>query len=242
MKNLLFSASVFGVLLVGSISSRGLTIDLPNSLEQGSATTAILPVSSRAMQWVVSSNLLSGLSRGDIITGISFRLDGASTLLTPITNTTWTRWDLQLSQSLNKPGQLSTNFAENIGADLTTVRSGPLTILANSFVGSPASPEPFGPTITFSTPYAYQKSDLIFTLRVESSIVFGISIDSAGPTPTADYQGWIGVGAYDLLSGNGRLGVPAFELTYMHVPEPTVFALAAFGIVGILCAHSRPKK
>jgi len=96
--------------------------------------------SQQIFQQVFSSAILTNLSIGELITGIGFRVEGNESDLPA---QTISEYDISLSQSPNAPGDLSATFADNRGADFTTVRSGPLTINAGDFPGG-SSPNNFG--------------------------------------------------------------------------------------------------
>lgn len=71
-----------------------------------------------------------------------------------------------LSTSARTPANLSRTFAENLGADATTVYDGRLA-LSSAFAGPSGGPKEFDVVITFDTPFAYDpaKGSLLIDVR-----------------------------------------------------------------------------
>ena len=89
-----------------------------------------------------------------------------------------------MSASLHSPGTLDITLANNIGADVVTVRSGALTMPADSFSGA-GNPTAFGFEIVFTTPYVYRGGSLLITTRqtgngVDNELIAATTIDSHG--------------------------------------------------------------
>ena len=119
------------------------------------------------MQFIYAGELLRYLPPGTKIQGLAFRLwSGQSTW--PPEPRQWSDYSIVLSSTPRSPGELSANFASNMGPDAVTVRSGPLSIDTNAYPGG-QSPNAFGPTLQFDTPYVYQGGDLLITLRHNGS-------------------------------------------------------------------------
>jgi hypothetical protein len=179
-----------------------------------------------ALQTVIGTSLLTGLNVGDTIGGIQFRLDGG--LATgPAVSTTWPDWSLTLSPSNNAPGSLSATFAANIATGAVTVRSGPLTLLADSMPGG-ATPNAFGALIAFTTPYTYTGGDLLLTLTHTNA--------SSGPGATLDYQFLAnaenqGAAGYQATTATlfQQMAMPVIQLT--TVPEPPAIVMAGTAAV-----------
>lgn len=216
--------AILGVLLIFRNATQAYMIDLPNSAEQASSTSFVFsPGGGGTLQWVVSSNLLSGLSFGERIVGISFRLDGESQFTLPNSTVSYLNWNLQISQSVRPPGFLSNVYANNQGADLLTVRSGPLTIPAGSYPTSTNSPAPWGTPIAFQTPYTYRGGDLIFTLTGDLT-TRGFAVDATTAASTSSYQALHSFAFNDPGFGGSPAGTPAFQII---VPEPAVLSLTS---------------
>ncbi|MCA9277614.1 MAG: hypothetical protein H6815_02360 [Phycisphaeraceae bacterium] len=122
----------------------------------------------RTLQTAYPASELASIPVGAHITGITWRLH-FSEQTWPIQDATWEHYDIRLSTPANAPGNLSLVFAENVGANETLVRSGSLTIPANTFAGTISTPggapNDFGYTISFDTPYIYDGNDLLVEIR-----------------------------------------------------------------------------
>jgi hypothetical protein len=101
---------------------------------------------------------LAGLNVGDVITGISLRLNGGSPAFA---GTTFTQFDLRLGVA---KASLTTTFADNFEGPATVVRSGELLLGSTAFP-SGGIPNSFGAVIKFDTPYTYAGGNLLLELR-----------------------------------------------------------------------------
>jgi hypothetical protein len=128
---------------------------------------------------------------------------------------------------------MSATFANNF-ASSTLVRSGPLTIPANSFtLGS--SPNAFGPVISFNqngNAYTYTGGDLVIEIRTPGTSSTTPAVD-ADATPakgfgTAAGSTYNSVFAADSTATSGSQFVaPIIQLSVTPVPEPTTWGMAA---------------
>jgi hypothetical protein len=130
---------------------------------------------------------LPGLQAGDVITGISLRLNGGSPAFA---GATFARFDLHLGMG---KASLTTTFADNFEGPAATVRSGALVLAAAAFP-SGGSPNSFGPVIAFDTPYIYQGGNLLLELRVTQPSP-DFSIDFLNDTEGAGGQMTLGLTA-----------------------------------------------
>jgi hypothetical protein len=106
----------------------------------------------RTGQLLIAASELTGIPPGFFIIGVTFRMFSGGTSFPP-TPATWADYTINLGVGGPLPG--STTFANNFVGAPQLMRSGALTIPANSFpVGG--SPNPFGADITFSGTNAYQ--------------------------------------------------------------------------------------
>ena len=222
-------------LLSGSLYAGTVVVPAPfETIEGSSSQFSSMTSAERTLQFVYDSTQLGGLTAGTMISGMAFRLDSAFPAW-PSGPRTWSSYNIQLSKSLNDPGALSSTFANNIGADVVTVRSGSLTLSALSFSAGGA-PNDFGPVITFTTSYLYTGGDLLITIRHTGNGVDAGSVDAV--TNTAGlYQG-LGASSFGATTAEPTLvsNVPVVQLTTVSVPEPSTLLtlVAGMSLFGVL--------
>jgi hypothetical protein len=182
---------------------------------------------------------LTNLSIGELVTRIGFRVEGNESALPA---QTISEFDISLSQSPNAPGNLSSTFADNRGADFTTVRSGPLTINAGDFPGG-NSPNDFG-WITFATPYVYQGGDLLVEVAYEG-FSLGRDADAAYPYDSSLAQTAFGSDFNSTTADAGLYNeaiVMRFMTTTSITPVPEPSAAIMFGIGSLLLVFRARRK
>ncbi len=145
----------------------------------------VLP-SMRYQQVYLASEVGSGT-----ITEVRFRQDGGGfgtafgpTLILGVTIT--------LSSTSNGPDTLSTTFATNIGADVTTVFSGGLTL---SSAASVAVPRPFDIVIPLATPF-------FFDAAAGKNLLLDVTIPTCPLTTQFDSQNPIGDSVSSVSAGS----------------------------------------
>lgn len=221
----------------------GAVIVLPGAYSASEAPASIatpLTNSDSTFQWVFASSSLVGLNPGTAIVGIGFRLDGGSSDR-PGVDLTYSTWDLQLSQSNNPAGSLSATFADNIAADVVTVRSGPLAIPAGSLPGGPG-PNSFN-FIAFTTPYVFSGGDLLLTLRQDNTGGAPlVAVDGVGLADLAGVADTVRATSATETTGTAQFfNVPVTALEIQTVPEPSA-AWLVFGGFGTLLLLSRLRR
>jgi hypothetical protein len=157
---------------------------------------------------------------GAVINGFRLRLKaGQATVTTAVTSS---NFDISIGPPAFQVGSLSTSTAGNQGPGTVLARSGPITFPANSFVGG-AGPNPFGPLISFTTPYTYTGSDLLLTFS-DTAFSSSIVCDATTGLPTTAAQGRQNVGVYNSPSVpnsfNGFAMIVQFDYD-TPVPEPS---------------------
>jgi hypothetical protein len=220
--------------LSGSLYADTVVVPAPFETTEGlSSQFSSLTSAERTLQFVYDSTQLGGLTLGTTISGMAFRLDSVFFGWPPASRT-WSSYNIQLSKSLNDPGNLSLTFANNIGADVVTVRSGSLTLSAGSFPTG-GTPNNFGPVISFTTSYLYTGGDLLITIHTGNDVDAG-SVDAIA-NAAGLYQG-LGASTFGATTAEPTLvsNVPVVQLTTVSAPEPsTVLTLVAgMSLLGVL--------
>ena len=190
-------------------------------------------------QQVFSASLLSSLSIGELITGIGFRVEANESALPAQTITSY---NISLGQSANAPGNLSATFADNRGADFTTVRSGPLTINAGDFPGG-TSLNDLG-WISFSTPYQYEGGDLLVEISYEG-FSSGRDADAAWPYDSSLAETSFGSGYNSTTADAGLYNeaiVTGFATASNFTPVPEPSTTIMFGAGALLFVLRRARR
>jgi hypothetical protein len=180
-------------------------------------------------QQAYSASLLSGIPVGSVIDGFSLRLKaGQSTVTTAVTSA---HFDISIGPSAFHPGSLTTSTTGNQGPGTVLARSGPITFPANSFVGG-AGPNPFGPLVSFTTPYTYTGSDLLLTFS-DTAFSSSIVCDATTGLASTTAQGQQDVGVYNSTflpnSFQGFAVITQFHFT--PVPEPSGCVLCGLAVL-----------
>jgi hypothetical protein len=226
------------VALVGLLacSLPAATVVAPNAYQSTEAPTFLRGVfenTAQTYQVQIAASQLSSVPLGAQLSGVGFRLFRMFTPAQTIT-LSYPDYNIELSTATNSIGSLSATFADNIGPDGTVVRSGGLTIPANSLIGG-SNVNPFY-IIPFSTDYTYLGGDLVLTLSYDSNGAtedFPVDAVPRGGTGDTDMAG-----SYEATTGGSDFYVQAVtEFTYNDspaVPEPATCSLiglaAALGV------------
>ncbi|HET6575575.1 MAG TPA: hypothetical protein VFG68_18380 [Fimbriiglobus sp.] len=239
--NAFTSRIMLGLGLLGLISTDANAADYvvppayANASGTGGASFTLLTLAYTGQQ-AYAASLFSGLPVGSVIDGFRLRLlPGQATVTSAVMSS---NFDISIGPSAFHPGSLTTNTASNQGPGTVLARSGPITFPANSFVGG-AGPNPFGPLISFTTPYTYTGSDLLLTIS-HTGFSSSITCDATTGLSTATAQGQQNVGVYNsstLPQGfNGFAVIVQFD--YVPVPEPSAPMLSGLTLVAGLAYRS----
>ena len=225
--------------LMGAHARAGFTYVVPpaNTNTSGTGASFTLGTFDYTGQQDYGASLLSGLPMGAIIDGFSLRLAAGQSTMTSAFSSS--HFDISIGPSAFPPGSLSASTAGNQGPGTVLARSGPITFPANSFVGG-ANPNPFGPLISFTTPYTYTGGDLLLTFSdtaFSTALVF-----DAQSNLFSTAQGAQNLGVFN--SSTVPQSVPGFALIVQFdytlasaaVPEPSSLTLSGLSVLAGL-AH-----
>ncbi len=190
----------------------------------------------RRYQMVIDSGELTSLV-GQPLTGLAFRLVPSATTPYPAADLTYADYDIFIGPGVD-PSLRSLTFANNYTGPQTQVRDGALTIPAASY-GVGSSPQPFGPDITFDSPFLYTGGDLTVELVHSTSTGTSASNDALlASDPSTGYDTRFGA------TWTGTLGSPTGSrgnftvVRFTAVPEPGTLGVA-FGSLALLALRRR---
>jgi hypothetical protein len=212
--------------LIGSpslLAQTSFVVPSANATVEGNNSVSALNNSGQTYQFVFGASNIS-FPVGTVITSLSYRQDGGQSS-GPSGDRTISNYEITLSPSNNAPGSLSTTFADNIGAGAVMVHSGAVNLTANSFQGG-ASPNAFGPAITFQTPYTYTGGDLLFTVSHTGTGNENIILDAQSNSVATPVQ-LIFSNGFGTSTGASMDLAPIVQLGTAPVPEPSVVLLLA---------------
>jgi len=133
--------------------------------------------SARTYQLLIHADQLTNIINSNLYS-ITFRIPVSATSSWPAADVMFTNFDIYLSDCVD-PINRSLTFVNNIVGPQTQVRSGPLTIVANSFT-SGGSPNEFGTKINFDSPWYYSGGNLLIELRHNGFSGTSRSVDAIG--------------------------------------------------------------
>lgn len=191
-----------------------------------------------------------------LITGMQLRIsiDGNTTLPAtwPSQDISFTNYDIQLSQptaSLISDGEFlssAVTFASQQEAGtVVNVRSGPLTIATGAYENTGAE-NPWGPVISFTTPYLYSPGQSLL-----------LYITHTGYTPGSEPQPFFAAGdyspgvtdaisstvGYQAASASGFSSPYVVQFTFTSpVPEPATALSMASGVLALLVLAARRRR
>ncbi len=233
MRKILGLAIVFSLSLSGRVWAQSFTV-VPTAavgVDGNSGTNTPIRSVARTLQVILSASELGGISVGDTLEGIAFRLD-KSEISQPPFDLNFASYDIFLGQAALTPTTMSSTFADNyLGGTRVQMRSGGLTMPQASlpFGGNPNS---FGSQIAFNLSggkYTYTGGDLVLEVRHTGNAATDFQLDATlnnavaaarvGNTSTATIE--------DATLGP-RVPVMRLQFTSM-APEPGSLALLGLG-------------
>lgn len=196
---------------------------------------------SQRYQQVYGNSAFSSLTGPVLITQIAFRPDG--NFGSAFSNVTLPNVQIDLSTTNAVVDNLSTTFANNVGANDAVVFSGPLT-LSSADTGPAGGPMAFDIVINLLTAFFYDPSagNLLMDVRNFSggSGVSQLDAEASGSDAMSRvYTESQGVNAASVNPGeNDTVGLVT-QFTVTPVPEPGMSALVGMALVGAMGAVRR---
>lgn len=233
-------APVLSALSLAGVASAQLTV-VPAplaSVEGNSASSTLFAAGPTSLQVFYSEEFLTaaGIIPGSIINGMAYRRNTGG-VTGPAADTTMAEYNIFMSQSFAAASSMTTTYASNVVGAQTQVYGSSLTFPANSMPGGSA-PNPFGPLINFSTPYAYTGGSLLIEIRRSArtgdTTAFNTDFDSTAAS-TAGARMLFNTTSN--TSPTGTLSNGAHVLQLSVVPAPS--AVAAAGLAALATARRR---
>lgn len=215
--------------LPGNAFAASLTVPNAQADSEGPQTFNFFGSSGRTYQMQVAESQLSDIAEGTTITGISFRRNGLLTGSYPTTDLSFSDFEITLAEAANAIGSFGSSAAGNM-TDPVKVRDGALAVPTGSYPGD-ASPNAWGPVISFDSGYTYQGGDLVLLMSHAGIAGWASSLDGVTSAAGSGYVArWGGTFQTDTLNFAANTLVVQFH--YGAVPEPGATALA--GALGII--------
>lgn len=210
-------AMAFAVALVVGLSgpARGDFVVAPSGFAAtagGSGLSTLLSSGARTFQEIFGPDQFAGVPLGSTITQVAFRLE--SNVATVTSELDFASYNVQLGTEAFIPSE---SFGGNITANTVTVRSGALSIAANTLVGGNVV-NPFSFILSFTTPFVYTGGYLVLTVRHSGNGSLSPFLDST-TSGTVRTRYATGASATDPTSA-GSNPIAQFQFTPASVPEP----------------------
>ncbi len=183
--------------------------------------------SARTYQMIIDDTMLTALN-GKYINSIAFRLPASVSNPWPATATTYSSYEIWLSDGVD-PANRQLDFLANVVGTQTMARSGTLTFPVGVMTTG-TNPNAFSYDIMLDTPWLYTGTNLVIEIRHSGSNASSTSVHAAPATSNRygiDYTAcWRGTGnvaqgnfAYVKINAQDNMGVHSVEID----PELTVY-------------------
>lgn len=195
--------------------------------EGNSGASGLLSPFSATLQFAYDQALLAALPNNSQVTGLRFRLNANDGPLSQAA--TFADYAITLSRSNFAPDSLSLTFNDNVAADATLVRSGPL-VLQPGDLPSGGSPSSFGALIAFDTPYTYTGGHLLLTIR---------HTGNTGGSANTDFHFATGLRSLDNFGNTATTALGDFNagpVVGLEFTSPRTSAVPAPGGLALLAA------
>lgn len=199
---------------------------------EGSGTFSLTTTAAtgRTYQMSIAAGQLTG-QVGQQINGLQWRINGPGTAAWPPTDANYSSFDIAIGPGV-APASATATFASNFTGPSTLVRGGALTFTAGSYSFG-ASPNVFGPTLNFTTPYEYTGGDLTVELRMAqqtgatTQAPLDAVLSSGGPGNGwgVDFSSRYAAGSTATTATTTTANFVVTNFVTTPVPEPASFAL-----------------
>lgn len=190
--------------------------------------------SARTYQMLIDDSQLTDLA-GKYLTSISFRLLSSASVAWPAAATTYSSYQIYLSNGVD-PAARQLDFAANVIGTQTMVRSGSLVIPAGSFTAG-GDPNAFSYSLMFDTPYLYSGGNLIIEIRHTGSDGSSTSTHSVGSTNTT-----AGYGTLFSACWQGTTTVNNGNFSYVKINSVDMLSVKSVEIGGGFSVYPNPAK
>ena len=245
-------ARCLAVIVLSASAPAAAQVVVPNvyTNDEGPASSPV-PIHVQNNPWtfqlILNQNQLTSLVGRDL-TGISYRHSAVMGGGYPLQTTMWANYVVRLGPSV-APNTATGTFASNFTNAPTQVRAGSFTVSPGAWQNfGPGNPNPWGPEITFDTPYHYTGGHLSMLITHPGSDNPNIGnalLDAAGmasPGQGTDFRYFAGTG-FDVLSGGASNFLPVVRFTdAAPVPEPATCLLVGATALGVGAAIRRRRR
>jgi len=231
------SIAMFTAVIAGAASGGQITQVVPGAYTNTPGTGVFLgpmTIGPRTYQMLLHEDMLTNLV-GLELTGMSWRLPLSATTGWPASDIAYSNYDIYLSGSVD-PSDRSLTFADNVVGTQTQVRSGALTIDADSFGFGGSPTNDFGPTVGFQSGYLYTGGNLLVEIRHEGN-GFGSRALDALTTSTSGYGSMFSAAWQS--SYTATTGLQGNFTIFQFTAIPTPGAAALLGMGALVAARRR---
>jgi hypothetical protein len=217
-----------------------MSIVVPNQYESAEAlASGEIPTGPFRVQQVFAASQFSSLTPGEG-TIVSFAMRPDASVSAPLTAATFLNTVIRMSTTNRNPGELSSMFSENVGADEIVVFQGDLT-LSTANGGPLAGPKDFDLVFQLQTPFTYDPTagNLIFDMvTAGTDLVISQRTDFVAE-PGSDFEEIAAFTAGAELA-TGRWGGNVIQFRF--VPEPSALILFSSGTISLIAHNWRRRR